>query len=74
MTRTELEKIMKRNTILSCEIDDAISFISELLEHQAKEIKENESYATRTIRDIESAANIVWNLQDYVGDIKEDSE
>lgn len=72
MTKQELKDIMYRNTILDCEIDDAISFIAELLEHQAEEMKVNEPYATRSIRDIENAANIVWNLQDYVGDITEE--
>jgi len=72
MTRSELEEIMKRNMIFDCEIDDAINFVTDLLEHRANEIKENEPYATRTIRDIESAANIVWNLQDYIGDVTEE--
>lgn len=72
MTAQELKNIMYRNTILPCEIDDAIAFIAELLEHQAKEIAEKEPYATRTIRDIENAASIVWHLQDYVGDVTEE--
>lgn len=72
MTRQELKEIMERNFIFQSEIDDAIAFVTELLEHQAKEIKKNEPYATRTIRDIEAAANIVWNLQDYVGDVTEE--
>lgn len=72
MTKAQLKNIMQRNMILPCEIDDAIAFIAELLEHQAEEIKENEPYAMRSIRDIENAANIVWNLQDYVGDVTEE--
>lgn len=72
MTQQELKQIMHRNMIFECEIDDAIAFIAELLEHQAEEIKANEPYAMRSIRDIENAANIVWNLQDYVGDITEE--
>ena len=72
MTKTEFQEIMERNFIVSCEVFDAIAFVTELLEHQATEIKTNEPYATRTIRDIESAANIVYNLQDYVGDLEDD--
>ena len=72
MTKAQLTKIMKRNKILKWEIDDAIAFVTELLEHQAKEIEEKEPYATCTIHDIENAASIVWNLQDYVGDVTEE--
>lgn len=72
MTKQKLNEIMQRNMIFDCEIDDAISFIAELLEHQAEEIKDNEPYAMRSIRDIENAANIVWNLQDYIGDVTEE--
>ena len=69
MTRQELNNIMKRNVIVPCEIDDAIAFVAELLEHQADELKRNEPYATRTIQDIAGAAYLVWNLQDYIGEI-----
>ena len=72
MTHEQLKNIMDRNLIVSCEIFDAIAFVTELLEFQAEEIKANEPYATRTIRDIESAANIVYNLQDYVSELEDD--
>ena len=72
MTKVELDDIMKRNGIISCEIDDAIAFITELLEFKTDELKRNEPYATRTIRDLENAANIVWNLQDYISDLEDE--
>ena len=52
MTRKELNDIMKRNTIIPCEIDDVIAFVTELLEFKADELRSNEPYATRTIKDI----------------------
>lgn len=32
MTKKDLQKIMERNVILECEVDDVISFVTELLE------------------------------------------
>ena len=72
MTKVELDDIMKRNGLISCELDDAIAFITELLEFKTDELKRNEPYATRTIRDLENAANIVWNLQDYISDLEDE--
>ena len=72
MTKQELNNIMKRNAIVPCEIDDVIAFVAELLEYQADETKKNEPYATRTIQDIEVAAYLVWNLQDYISELEED--
>ena len=65
-----LNNIMKRNAITAFEIDDAIAFVSELLEYQANELKEKEPYATRTIQELEAAANNVWNLQDYISELE----
>ena len=72
MTHKQLKDIMQRNLIVDCEIFDTIAFVTELLEHQAEELEANEPYATRSIRDIESAANIVYNLQDYVSELEDD--
>ena len=72
MNRTQLNGIMKRNAIFECEIDDAIAFVSELLEQQVKELREKEPYAVRTIQELETAANNVWNLQDYVSELEEE--
>lgn len=72
MTRTELKKIQEKYLVFDSELDDVISFVEELLQHQAEEIKEKEPYAWRTVQEIEAAANRVWNLQDYIGDITEE--
>lgn len=70
MTKKQLNDIMKRNAITAFEIDDAIAFVSELLEQQVRELKEKEPYATRTIQELEAAVNNVWNLQDYIGELE----
>lgn len=72
MKRIDLDNIMKRNMIVACEIDDAIAFVAELLESQMKELSEKEPYAMRTIRDLENAASLVWNLQDYISELEEE--
>lgn len=72
MTKNEFQEIMKRNMILECEIDDAISFVTELLEFQMHETERDYPYATGTIRELECAAYAVWNLQDYISELEED--
>ena len=72
MTKKDLTKIMERNMIMECEIDDAISFVTELLEFQTNETERDYPYATRTIRELECAANAVWNLQDYISELEEE--
>ena len=74
MIKAELNEIMIRNTMSPCEIDDAIAFVAELLEHQMEELSEKEPYATRTIRNIENAAGIVWDLQNYVSEVEDDED
>ena len=68
MTKAELKKIMSDNYIFESEVDDAIQFVQDLLEFQAKELEENEPYATNTIRRLKDAAHEVWELQEYVED------
>ena len=72
MTKKDLKKIMEHNMIVECEIDDAISFITELLEFQADETKRNYPYAIRTIKELECAAHAVWDLQDYISELEEE--
>ena len=71
MTKKDLKKIMERNVILECEVDDVISFVTELLEFQINETERDYPYATRTIKELECAANAVWNLQDYISELEE---
>ena len=74
MTKVELKKIMSDNYIFDSEIDDAIQFVQDLLEFQAKELEETEPYATNTIRRLRDSAYEVWNLQEYVEDALEKEE
>ena len=73
MTKKELQEIMKRNMIMEYEVDNAISFVTELLEFEASEVKRDYAYATKTIDELENAAYTVWNLTDYIEEI-EDNE
>ena len=72
MTKAELEKIMEENYIFPSEVDDAIQFVQDLLEFRAKELEQNEPYATRIIKDLRTAAHEVWELQEYVEDAREE--
>jgi hypothetical protein len=72
MTKSELKKIMSDNYIFDSEIDDAIQFVQDLLEFQAKELEKNEPYAVNTIRRLMDAAHEVWGLQEYVEDAIEE--
>lgn len=71
MTKTELKVIMNNNSIFGNTWEDAIYFVQDLLEFQAKELEETEPYATNSIRRLKDAAHEVWNLQGYVGDVLE---
>lgn len=72
MTKTELHKIMEENYIFQSEVDDAIQFVQDLLEFQAKELEKNEPYATNTIRRLRDAAHEVFGLQEYIEDALEE--
>jgi hypothetical protein len=72
MTKSELKKIMSDNYIFDSEIDDAIQFVQDLLEFQAKELEKNEPYAVNAIRRLRDAAHEVWGLQEYVEDAIEE--
>ena len=72
MTKAELKKIMHDNYMFESEVDDAIQFVQDLLEFKAKEIEQNEPYATNTIRRLRDAAHEVWDLQEYIEDALEE--
>ena len=74
MTKAELKKIMDHNYIFGSEVDDAINFVNELLEFQAKELEENEPYATNTIKRLRDSAYEVFNLFEYIEDVREKEE
>ena len=66
MTKANLKKLMKKYLIFENDIDYVCNFCSELLEEMAKEIEENEPYATNTIKRYKDAADEVFNLIDYI--------
>ena len=72
MTKAELHNIMEENYIFLSEVDDAIQFVQDLLEFKAKELEQNEPYATNTIRRLRDAAHEVWELQEYIEDAMEE--
>jgi hypothetical protein len=71
MTKEQLKEIMRKYCILDCDVEDAIYFIQDLLEFQANELKQNEPYATNSIRRLEEAAWEVGDLLDYLEDVME---
>lgn len=62
MKKSELEKLMKKHLVFASDIDSICDFISEVLEAKAKELEENEPYATNTIKRYKDAAYEVFNL------------
>ena len=66
MTKQQIEEVMKRNLILSCDVEDSINFVRDLLELEAEEIEKNEPYATKTINRLKEAAYEVFCLLDYI--------
>lgn len=71
MTKADLKKIMDDNYILSSDVDDAIYFVEDLLEFQARELEQNEPYAINTIRRLRDAAHELLYLHGYVEDARE---
>lgn len=72
MTKVELKKIMDENYIFNSDWMDAIQFVQDLLEFQAKEIEASEFYAVNCIKRLRDAAREVWNLQGYVENVMEE--
>ena len=72
MTKAELKKIMDENYIFNSDWIDAIQFVQDLLEFEAKELEENEPYAINTIKRLKDSAYEVWQLQEYVEDAMEE--
>lgn len=72
MTKAELKKIMDENYIFNSDWIDAIQFVQDLLEFEAKELEENEPYAINTIKRLKDSAYEVWQLQEYVEDVMEE--
>lgn len=71
MTIKEFNELKKKYCIHD-DMDDLLDFVSELLHKRAREIEEEEPYATRTINSIDNAAHEVWDLIDYVSELEEE--
>lgn len=71
MKKSELQKLMKKYNMTELECEDACDFVSDLLEMMANEVKEDEPYATNTIKDYKRASYVVFDLVDYIEEILE---
>ena len=74
MKRSELKELMLEHCIVECELEDVCDFVSELLYRRAKELEEEEPYATRTIQKYEEAAYEAYDLIHYIAEIEEDED
>lgn len=72
MTKTKLKKLMDQYCIVPSELDDVFAFVSDLLYLQAKELEENEPYATRSITQLHNAAHEVDGLIDYIDELEDE--
>lgn len=72
MTKTELDRLMKKYCILPSELDDVFDFVSDLLYCRRKELEKKEPYAVRSINALENAEHEVYDLIDYVSELEED--
>lgn len=71
MNKEKLKKLMEKYLIFENDIGYICNFCSELLEGKAKELEENEPYATNTIKRYKDAAYEVFDLINYVDEIME---
>jgi hypothetical protein len=72
MKKAELKELMNRHHVLDFELDNVIGFVEDLLHTRAKELEENEPYATNTINRIVQASHEVYDLLEYVEECEED--
>lgn len=72
MTKTQLNNLMDKHHVLPSEIDDIFDFVSELLFLRRKELERDEPYAVRSINALENAEHEVYDLIDYVSELKEE--
>ena len=69
MKRSELKELLRKHTLLECDLEDAIEFVNELLYIRRKEIEKNEPYAVITIKKLEDSEHEVWDLLEYIEEI-----
>lgn len=71
MTRQELYTLAHNHCLTHLDIEDAIEFVSDLLDDIADEIQRDEPYAIKTINELRNAATQVFDLTNYVAEIEE---
>lgn len=69
MKKSELKNLMKKYGVEEFEYEDVCDFVSDLLEVMAKELEENEPYATTTIKNYKKASYEAFNLVYYIEEI-----
>ena len=72
MTKAQLNELMKQHCIVPSELDDVIDFVAELLYFRRRELEKEEPYATRTIDSLFNAEREVYDLPDYISELKEE--
>lgn len=70
MTKEKLKETMKQYCITESELDDVFGFVSDLLYLRARELEQEEPYATRTIDLLHSASREVNDLEDYISELE----
>ena len=72
MTKGKLKELMRKYCIVSSELDDVFAFVADLLYLQAKELEENEPYATNSIAQLRKAAHEVDELAYGIDELEEE--
>lgn len=71
MTIKEFNELKKKHRIYD-DVENVFDFVSDLLHIRAREVEKDEPYATNTVLFLSKAAYEVWDLIDYVSELKED--
>lgn len=71
MTVNEFNKLKNKYFIYD-DVEEILDFVSELLHNVARETEKEEPYATNTINRIDNAAYEVWQLIEYINELKEE--
>lgn len=72
MTKSKLKEIMKSHCIVDVDLDYVFDFVSDLLYYRRKELEESEPYAVRSINALENAEHEVYDLIDYISELREE--
>lgn len=72
--KKELRRLMGKYFILSCELDDVLHFVHDLLVQKAKMLEQTEPYATITIKSLYDAAHEVDGIEYDIEEMMEDDE